>query len=206
MKSNALAYLVYELNRRQRTRFFQIDFDPINPEAMTSKEQSECRESHEEIFCYAEKWANGRQAIVITEDPIGAAYFCAHRGLVSVISTADRGSYSPLTDYEFVIFNVIVQSTIIHLDRHSALPADAFLNRGTTGGVFQFNQRKDAVKSMILAASLSPLEEELLLNEFGPEYLRSTRELLSMKWLYAKQVTSDLKTFFDVTLSRSMTP
>lgn len=104
------------------------------------------------------------------------------------------------------MYNILVQSTIIHLDQHGALPKDAFTHRDTAhGGVFQFNPRKDAIKSLILAASLSPGEEALLLNQFGPEYLRITKDLLSMHWLYSPQVTSDLNTFFGVKLSRTLT-
>jgi hypothetical protein len=203
---SALAFLVYELNRRQRTWFFEIDFEPLNPEALTSVEQKECKDSDRPLLCYAERWAAGRPAIVITEDPLGLAYFCEHRGSVSVVSTADRDAYAPLTDYEFLMYSVIVQSAIIHLDQYAALPAQAFKNRDSTqGGVFQFNPRKDALKSMILAASLSPTEEQLLLNEFGPEYTRSTKDLLSMRWLYSQQVTNDLQTFYSVKLSRTFT-
>lgn len=205
VNASALAFLVYELNRRQRTWYFEIDFDPLNPEALTSVEQKECKDSDRPMLCFAERWASGKPTIVITEESLGATYFCEHRGPVSVISTADRGSYAPFTDYEFLMYNVVVQSTIIHLDQHAALPPGAFKNRNATqGGVFQFNPRKDALKSTILAASLSPAEEELLLNEFGPEYLRSTKELLSMRWLYSQQVTNDLKTFYDVKLSRTL--
>jgi hypothetical protein len=205
LNSSALAFLVYELNRRQRTWFFEIDFESLNPEALTSAERVECDESDRPVLCYAEKFSAGRPTIVITEGPLGKAYFCEHRGLVSVISTSDRASYAPFTDYEFLMYNIVVQSIVIHLDQSTALPEEAFKNRGMTqGGVFQFNPRKDAMKSAILAASLNPAEEELLLNQFGPEYMRSTKELLSMKWLYSQQVTSDLSTFYGIKLSRSL--
>jgi hypothetical protein len=38
----ALVYLLYELNQRQRQRYFNIDFDVFNKNALTSSERKAC--------------------------------------------------------------------------------------------------------------------------------------------------------------------
>lgn len=222
---DALAYLIYELNRQQRSWFFEVDFEPFNPESLRTTDQKDCRDSPRPLLCYAEKWAaewaGGRPAIALTEQPLGEAFFAEHRGNVSVITTADRSAYQPLTDYEYLVYSIVVQSMVLHLDSQDALPPDFFANAeataatenpagatpaaGTTthGGVFQYNRRKEAMKSTILAAALSPREEELLFNQFGPEYLRNCQTLLAMEWLYSAEVTQNLQRFFGITLSRS---
>ena len=193
----ALAYLVYELNRRQRHWYFKVDFRPFTPEMLTSAEAERCGADERPQLCYALGLSAGEPFIGITSSSLGGAYFAEHRGGVSVISTADRDAYSPLSTYEYLAYCLILQAIAIHLDASGALPEDAFAEGEVSyGGLLQFVPKKEALKSSILAARLSPDDEALLLNEFGSDYVATCASLLTMEWLYGGRVRSNLEKVF----------
>lgn len=199
----ALAYLVYELNRRQRHWYFSVDFRPFSPEMLTSAEAERCGADERPQLCYAQGLSGGEPFIGITSASLGGAYFAEHRGAVSAISTADRDAYTPLSTYEYLAYCLILQAIAIHLDLSGALPADAFTeDRVSHGGLFQFVPEKQALKSAILAARLSPDEEALLLNEFGSDYVATCASLLTMEWLYGGRVRGNLEKVFGAKIGR----
>jgi hypothetical protein len=204
VRSEALAYIIYELNRPQRQWHFDVDYAPFNELVLTSREKERCQADTQPLLCYAEQMAGDRGPIIaITDRPLNGAYFATHRGLASVITTADSASYAPLTTYEYLAYTVVVQSVLLHLDMNGGLPADAFAPRSSsTGDVFQFAPERATLKSTILAAKLSPEEESLIFNRFGPEYLGVCSSLISLDWLYSTRVRTNLAKIFGVSLSR----
>jgi hypothetical protein len=199
----ALAYLVYELNRRQRHWYFKVDFRPFNPEILTSTEAERCDGDQRPQLCHTLGLSGGEPFIGITAASLGGAYFAEHLGGVSVISTADRDAYAPLSTYEYLAYCLILQAIVIHLDLSGALPDDAFAeDRVTHGGYFQFVPEKQALKSAMLAARLGPDEEALLLNEFGSDYVTTCASLLTMEWLHAGRVRTNLESVFGTKIGR----
>lgn len=204
VKPEALAYVIYELNRPQRQWQFDVDFTPFNPLALTSSERARCEHDPQPLLCHAERMGESRGPVVaVTDVPLNGAYFATHRGAASVITTADAGSYSPLTQYEYLAYMIVVQSVLLHLDASGGLP-DAMFAPGTatTGDIFQFVPDRETLKSTILAARVSPAAEELILNRFGPEYLAVYANLVSLDWLYSARVRTNLSKVFGVELSR----
>jgi len=195
----AFAYLVYELNRLQQNWYLEVDFKPFSPAVLKSNQAKKCEEDEYTWLCYTEEYAKekGISLIGITAESLDPAFFCTHRGRVSVITTTDRAYYRPLSTYEYLMYCLIVQSILIHLDLHgSGVPEKAFDPSFLShGGVFQFTPRKETIKSVILAAKLSPKEEELLFNTFGPQYIRSCAELLTMEWFHSQRVKDNLRKF-----------
>ena len=202
VRPDALAYLIYELNRHQRHWYFNVDFDPLNSNELTS-EQLKCEADRRAQLCYAKALADGQPFIGITKDSLGVAYFAENRDGVSVISTADR-AYEPISTYEYLVYCLILQSIVIHLDLYGGgLPEGAFsVQQVSHGGLLQFIPERAALKSSILAARLSPDEEALLLNTFGPDYLAICANLLTMDWLYSERVSNNLRNVFEVQLGR----
>jgi hypothetical protein len=202
VEKDALAYLVYELNRRQKSWYFEFEFDDFNAAALPSAEQRFYRDHPERTFALAERAAGGGPYIALTGESIHPTLFCASRGPVSVISTEDRSAYLPLSDYEFVVYSLIVQGIVIHLDQHGGVPPE-FFERATTsrGSVFAFSPDPRALKSVILTAELRSEEEALLLNRFGPEYLQTCKSLLSLEWMRTGRVAGTLKNVFGVKLA-----
>jgi len=200
----ALAYVIYELNRPQRQWHFDVDYAPFNELALTSKERGRCDADPQPLLCYAEQMAGSQTPVIaITDRALNGAYFASHRGLASVITTADASSYAPLTTYEFLAYTIIVQSVLLHLDMNGGLPDGAFAPKSaSTGDVFQFAPERETLKSTILAAKLSPEEESLIFNRFGPEYLGVCSNLISLDWLYSTRVRTNLSKIFGVNLSR----
>jgi len=201
---DALAYVIYELNRPQRQWHFDVDYAPFNELALTSKEKGRCEADPQPLLCYAEQMAGQQTPVIaITDRPLNGAYFATHRGLASVITTADASSYAPLTTYEFLAYTIVVQSVLLHLDMNGGLPAGAFAPKSaSTGDVFQFAPERETLKATILAAKLSPEEESLIFNRFGPEYLGVCANLISLDWLYSSRVRTNLSKIFGVNLSR----
>lgn len=198
VKAEALAYLIYELNRNQPHWQFNVDFKPSSTEELPSELGPDC--SPRPQLCLAEGLANGEPFIAITQEDLGGAYFAEHRGPVSVISTAGE-PYEPLSVYEYLVYCLILQSLVIHLDEHGGLPGDAFAaNAPNRGGLFQFIPERRALKSSILSARLNPEEEALLLNMFGADYVATVSRLLTMEWLYSERVAGNLSRAFDVAL------
>ncbi len=56
------------------------------------------------------------------------------------------------------------------------------------------------MKPTILAAHLSPLQEETLMNCFGAEYMRTTSSLLTLEWMRSDTVRKNLERSFKVSL------
>ena len=203
VRSDALTYLVYELNRPQRQWYFEIDARPFNELALTSAERAACGEDAQPLLCHVERTAEAQGPLIaITAKPLEGVYFATHRGLASVITTADAASYAPLTNYEYLAYLIVIQSMLIQLDAHGGRPADAF-EPGTksSGGAFEFVPGRDMLKATILAPRFSPQQEALIFNRFGPAYLRVCSDLLSLDWLYASRTKENLK-LFSVALSR----
>jgi hypothetical protein len=195
----ALAYLIYELNRLHRDWYFEIDFRLFNADSLTSIQKEECEKFSSPLLCYAELEAEGQPLIGITSQSLEPAYFCTHRGKVSVISTYDA-AYEPISNYDYLMYCIIVQSILIHLDANGGgLPPKTFEESYTShGGVFQFTPEMEAIKSTILAARFSPKEEELLFNRFGAKYIATCKDLLSLEWLHSKRVSDNLEKNFGV--------
>jgi hypothetical protein len=199
-KSDALAYVVYELNRQQKHWFYELDFEPFNPGRLTTAETEDAAKQERPKLYYSELIAKGQPLIGITEESLGGAYFCEHRSNVSVISTIDKDYYAPLSTYEYLAYCLVVQSILIHLDVHGGgLPAGAFEpSAASHGGVFQFNPNKDVLKATILAAQLSPDEEAMLFNKFGADYMNVCRQLLTLDWLRSERVVKNLAVQFGI--------
>jgi hypothetical protein len=196
----ALVYLIYELNKMQRTWYFEVDFNTFDESILTSKERDRCTGDAQSL-CYAEMLAQGKPLIVITGESLGQDSFWQNRGLVSVISTYNWGHYAPPSVYEFLIYSIVVQSLVIHLNEHCGLPRGAFHeDRVAYGDLFQFSPRRREMKSVVLASHLSPAGEELLFNCFGPEYLSTSSKLLTLDWLHSPKITQNLDKSFGVKL------
>jgi hypothetical protein len=200
-KPDALAYLVYELNRQQKNWFYELDFEPFNPGSLKSSEAEEAARQERPKLYYAELIAKGQPLIAITEESLGKAFFCEHRNNVSVISTVDKAYYAPLSTYEYMAYCLVVQSILIHLDMHrSGLPPGTFEpSAASHGGIFQFNPNKRVLKATILAAQLSPEEEAMLFNRFGADYMNVCRQLLTLDWLHSDRVVKNLAVHFGET-------
>jgi hypothetical protein len=204
VKSDALTYLIYELNRPQRQWYFEIESRPFNELALTSAERQQCAGDSEPLLCYAERTADTEGPLIaLTARPLKDAFFATHRGLASVITTADMDSYAPLTNYEYLAYLIVLQSVLLQLDAHGGLPSDAFApGTSTSGDVFAFVPTREMLKASLLAPRLSPRQEALIFNRFGPAYLGVTVDLLSLDWLYTPRVKGNFDKLFGVTLSR----
>jgi hypothetical protein len=199
----ALVYLLYELNQRQRQWYFNVDFDVFNKRALTSSELKACAVEREAL-CFAEKAAGGHQLIAITTNPLGGDHFWVNHGSTSVITTADWKPYIPPTQYEYLVYSVLTQSVVLHLNTQcSGLPEQAFReSREGLGDLFEFSPRRYAMKPAILAAHLSPAQEAKLMNCFGAEYMKTTSSLLSLDWLRSGEVKWNLERSFKVNLDQ----
>ena len=199
----ALAYLIYEVNRRQRNWYFNVDFRPFTAEMLTSVQAERCATDQRPQLCHALGLSGGEPFIGITAEPLGGAYFAENREGVSVISTADRDAYAPLSTYEYLAYCLILQAIVIHLDAAGVLPEDAFTEgKVSHGDLFQFVPEKQALKSAMLAARLSPDQEALLMNEFGSDYVTASASLLTMEWLHGGKVRSNLESVFGAKVGR----
>jgi hypothetical protein len=208
VRSDAFTYLLYEMNRLQRQWYFEIDARPFNESALTSAEYNACNpegdESAQPLLCYAERKAESQGPLIaITAKPLSNnVYFATHRGTASVITTADAASIAPITNYEYLAYMTVLQSMLIQLDAHGGRPTDAFAPGATSsGGTFEFAPARDMFKPAMLAPRLSPPQEALIFNRFGPAYLGVCSRLLSLDWLYAPRVKENLAKLFGVTLS-----
>ena len=105
-------------------------------------------------------------------------------------------------DYEYLAYMTVLLSMLIQLDAHGGLPTDAFAPGATSsGGTFEFAPARDMFKPAMLAPRLSPPQEALIFNRFGPSYLGVCAQLLSLDWLYAPRVRDNLGKLFGVALS-----
>jgi hypothetical protein len=195
----AFTYIVYELNREQVTWHFTVDFDTFKPDALTSEETKRCDGAP---LCYAEMVAGTDTLIGITSRQLGQDTFWQNSNNVSVISVDRWERFSPPSIYEYLAYSLVVQSTMIHLNRYcKGLPANAFVpGRSAYGDLFEFSPRRNEIKAAVLAAHLSPKGEELLGNCFGMEYMNTCSRLLSLDWLRSPRIRENLKKDFNVEL------
>jgi hypothetical protein len=195
----AFTYIVYELNREQAAWHFTVDFDTFKSNALTSEETKRCGGAP---LCYAETVADTDSLIGITSTQLGQDTFWQNSNNVSVISVDRWERFSPPSIYEYLAYSLVVQSTIIHLNRYcKGLPISAFVpGRSAYGDLFEFSPRRNEIKAAVLAAHLSPKGEELLGNCFGMEYMNTCSRLLSLDWLRSPRVRENLKKDFNVEL------
>jgi hypothetical protein len=195
----ALAYIVYELNRSQTDWHFTLDPDTFNRDSRSGSEIDECGT---DSLCYAKLIAEGQPLIGITEAGFDQDSFWTNSGSVSVISAGQWKDFEPPSTYVYLAYSLIVQSTMIHLNRNcSGLPTGAFQqSRLSYGDLFEFIPRRNQMKAAILAAHLSPGGQELLANCFGLEYMNTCNRLLSLDWLQSGRVHDNLEKNFGIKL------
>jgi hypothetical protein len=208
VRSDAFTYIVYEMNRIQRQWFFEVDARPFNEAALTSAEYNACNpegdENAQPLLCFAErKAASDGPLIAITSKPLNnGIFFATHRGTASVVTTADAASVAPISNYEYLAYMVVLQSMLVQLDAHGGRPADAFApGSRSTGSTLEFAPAREMFKPAMLAPRLSPAQEAVIFNRFGPAYLGVCAQLLSLDWLYAPRVKDNLGKLFGVSLS-----
>ncbi|MHC4066428.1 MAG: hypothetical protein ACYSUI_18280, partial [Planctomycetota bacterium] len=95
------AYIVYELNQRQDTWHFEVDFGGYYPANVVDC-PCEGNDSLCVPNCYAQQDPQGRPLILITGLPIPEDLFSYQDGKVAIISTVESAAYAPLTDYEYL--------------------------------------------------------------------------------------------------------
>jgi len=198
----AFVYLLYELNARQSRWHFDVEFDVFNSNAHTDELQA-C-EGEPLWICVAEKEAAGRPLIALTTEPLGTDHFWQNRANVSVITTADWQPYVPPSTYEYLVYSVILQSLLIHLNTEcSGVPPASFQeSRIGFGDLFEFSPRRYAMKPAILSAHLSPVQQVMLMNCFGPDYVNTVSSLITLGWLRSDPVKGNLKANFRVDLDQ----
>ena len=190
------------MNCRQRNWYFNVDFRPFTAEMLTSVQAERCATDQRPQLCHALGLSGGEPFIGITAEPLGGAYFAENRDAVSVISTADRDAYAPLSTYEFA-YCLILQAIVIH-PRCSRRTPGRCVHRGQSEPRRPVSVRpqKQALKSAMLAARLSPDQEALLMNEFGSDYVTASASLLTMEWLHGGKVRSNLESVFGAKVGR----
>lgn len=198
----ALTYLIYELNRMQKSWYFEVDFDVFNEGVLSSSERARCDGAPNRTLCLAQLLSKDGPLVGITAEQAGEDHFFQNQGRVSVISTFGWERYAPPSTYEFVVYSLLVQSILIHLNSHGGgLPAGAFQeSRTAVGEMFQFSPRRHEMKAAILAPHLTPKGEELLLNSFGVEYMTTCQRLLTLEWLQSERVLKNMDKSFGVKL------
>ena len=104
------------------------------------------------------------------------------------------------TCIEYLIYSTIQQSTLIHLNTEcSGLPASAFQERRVGfGDLFEFVPRRYAMKPAILAAHISPMQEVMLMNCFGADYVNTVSSLITLGWMHSDPVKKNLELSFGV--------
>ena len=195
----AFAYIVYELNRTQTDWHFTLDPDIFNRDSRTSAEIEQCGT---DSLCYAKLIAEDQPLIGITETGFDQDSFWMNSGSISVISAGQWKDFAPPSIYEYLSYSLIVQSTIIHLNRNcGGLPTGAFQeSRLSYGDLFEFTPRRNEMKAAILAAHLSPRGQELLANCFGLDYMNTCNRLLSLDWLQSGRIHDNLEKNFGTKL------
>jgi hypothetical protein len=197
---SAFVYLLYELNARQSRWHFDVKFDVFNMTAHADEIQA-C-EGEPLWICLAEKEAAGHPLIALTTEPLGTDHFWQNRANVSVITTADWKPYVPPSMYEYLTYSVILQSLLIHLNTEcSGLPSASFEeSRIGFGDLFEFSPERYAMKPAILSAHLSPVQQVMLMNCFGADYVNTSSSLITLGWLRSDPVRRNLKINFRVDL------
>ncbi len=198
----ALAYVLYELNARQESWHYDVRISQLNPRELRKSDRERCAEDRAEDLCIATLLAGSTPLIAITRDRLGEDDFWQMNPLagVGVLSTVDWERLAPPSVYEFVAYAIIVQSTLIHLANHcGGLPARTLREARTgQGDLFAFVPGRRVMKAQVLAGRLTREGEELLLNCFGMQYVRDTRQVLTLEWLRDGEVRENLTHAFSV--------
>lgn len=192
---------MYELNRLQKSWYFEIDFNIFRDTQLTSKDREGCEQERQyPLLCQAEAYARARPFIFITAASLGQHLFWTYRDKVAVISTERWEENARPSTYEYLAYSLVVQSLLIHLDAFcGALPERPSQETGLLhGDLFEYLPRREAMKAAILVAHLSREGEDQLFNCFGPEYTRAASELLSLEWLRSPRVRANLKEVYKV--------
>jgi hypothetical protein len=192
----AFGYLVYEVNRAQKDWYLEVDYKEVLPDSL-SVEQEKRFAGDEGLLAMASWKAEGQPCIGITTRRFDQHSFWMNREQCSVISTADWQPYKPPGTYDYLMFTVVLQGMVIHLNQTGGgLPPGAYApGRPERGSVLDFAQRRGAMKPSLLAGRLEPDDQRLLLNRFGPDYLNTTLAMLKLDWMHAAAVVANLKTF-----------
>jgi hypothetical protein len=198
----AFAYLVYELNRQQRSWHFEIDLDPFEPDLLSARERARCPDDAFTRLCLAQAYLAALPDppgafILVTAGAFEAAdaryYYWLHGGTVSVISAGDWQREQPPI-YDYLAYSTVLQSILIHLEQRCPAFAERHdESRITSGALFEFQPTPQLMPAAILSAHLSRPMEELLFNCFGPAYAADAGRLLSLDWLHAEGVQRNLK-------------
>lgn len=202
----ALAYLIYELNKRQRHWHFDLDLNDIN----SAKIAEQCESEEHRPLCMLEAWRGerGGPCIGITTEPLGGtAKVWQHTTSLSVVTTHDLRELKHLNVYDYLAYCLIVQSIAVHLDTHC--PSDGpkdYAARSSSGSVLDFSPPLAVFKAMVLTGRLSPSDEQRLLRCFGPDYLNRCRDLVSLGWLHGGDVATKLERHYGVSFNHGTTP
>lgn len=211
---DALVYILFELNRLQRTWHFELDFTNFRRDFVPAEAQQACEQAETPGLCFAEtlyrlehsKDASFPPLVLITSDPLDPAAqryrFWLHRGAVSVLTIREWQGISTPSIYEYVAYTLLLQGLLIHLDAScGGLPPRPSEREGIIyGNVFEYYPRSEGMKAALLSGHLGPEDERLLLNCFGPEYMRQATQLLRLDWLRSGPVRANLRTVYGIDL------
>jgi hypothetical protein len=212
LRSDALTYLVFNLNRLQRSWHFEIDPSPLAWDRISAPAEERCRRDPAPSLCFTKAYYLQEHArdptfppiVVIMADTLGMRndqyYFWLHDGTASVITTRDWEGIRAPTLYEYLAYTLVLQGVLTHLDAQcGGVPARDPEKSGIIyGNVFEYYPQRDAFKAAILAGHLGPDDERLLLNCFGADYLDTTTRLLGLAWLHTEPVRSNLRSVYGI--------
>lgn len=195
----AFLYIMYELNRLQRSWRFKVDLDLFNETELDVMDRKRCSGIRDKAMCYARAASQGKPLIVITSESFEQDFFWQNEGEASVISTFKWNEfYAPPSIYEYLAYSVIAQTITIHLNEHG----ESLMRRKNAyyGDWLEFASRRNTIKAEILAGHLSRDGENLLMNCFGAEYMTTSSKLLRLDWLRSERVIKNLEKHFNVKL------
>jgi hypothetical protein len=209
--TNALTYLIYELNRQQRAWHYEIDTELFDASAVTHAARASCEAHPVVLLCLAGAWAaesGAGQLILVSGESLGKLgaphYFWSHEAGVSVISTADWRGFSEPSVYEYLAYSIIQQTIRIHLETQCRLLSQRLEREATMrAGIFEFVPNRAMMPPRLLSAQLSSPMEETLFNCFGAQYTVDAKRLLSLDWLRSEPVPNNLRRVYGVRLSGS---
>ena len=106
------------------------------------------------------------------------------------------GSSTPPSVYEYLVYSILVQSLLIHLDSQCADFVPGYDLDGTVmGQTLEQQSDRSLMQPSVMAAHLSRELEEPVLNCFGPAYAADAARLLSLDWLHDERVQRNLDGF-----------
>jgi hypothetical protein len=207
--TDALTYLVYELNRQQNAWHYETDGKFFEEGAVTRAARKTCEGHPIVTLCLGLAWADEHRAgqlILISGESLGKLgapqYFWSHEGSVSVVSTADWRGFTEPSVYEYLAYSIIQQTIRIHLEGQCRLLSDLLEDEARErGGMFEFMDNRNLMRARLLSAQLGPAMEEKLFNCFGPEYTEDAKRLLSLNWLRSQTVQDNLHRVYGVRVS-----